>query len=238
MAFARIQNASNGDNTASLAVTLSAAPIAGHLLIAWANSDATITIGGSGWTAGPSVIDGNGAYLWWKVAAASEPASVTFTPSVSDFVAAGILEYSGNTSTPFDAASSSTHSGSAVSATTPVTVTTTALHDLGIAAALLHNSTPLPAAPTVPTWTNGWANIQSQGATSGSYGVYSFISDNLDLGAAGPVTTSVSWSTNTWLDAQQLVMTFTAAAGAGPHETLWRISPPSSRWQFGTPVIT
>lgn len=212
MTFTRVQNAVNNNNGASLTVTLSATPAAGNLLVAWANSNATVTIGGTGWTAGPSVIDGNGAYFWWKIAGSSEPTAVTFTPSVADNVAAGLLEYSGNTATPLDASSSSTHSGSAVSSTTAVTVTTTADHDLGIAAGLLHNSSPTAVAPTAPTWTSGWTNIQTQGAVTGSYVVYSFIGDNLDLGAAGSVSTAVSWSTNTWLDAQELLMTFTAAA--------------------------
>lgn len=211
MAFARVQNASDGTNATSLPITLSAAPTAGNLLIAWANSDATVTIGGTGWTAGPSVIDGNGAYTWWKVAGASEPASMTFTPSVSDYTTAGILEYSGNTDSPFDAASSSTHSGGPVSSTTAVTVTTGADHDLGIACGLLHSSSPNVTAPTAPVWTNGWSNVQSQGATPGGYACWSYIGDNLDLGVAGPVSTAVSWSTVTWLDAQQLQLTFTAA---------------------------
>lgn len=212
MGFARVQNAVNNNNGASLTVTLGAGPTAGNLLIAWANSNATVTIGGTGWTAGPSVIDGNGAYFWWKVAGSSEPASVTFTPSVSDNVSAGLLEYSGNTATPLDASSSSMHSGGAVSSTTAVSVTTAADHDLGIAAGLLHNSSAQPSAPTVPIWTNGWANVQSQGAVPGSFIVYSFIGDNLDLGAAGTVSTAVSWTGGTWLDAQELLMTFTAAA--------------------------
>lgn len=215
MTYARVQNQSGGASAASLTVTLGATPTTGNLLVAWANSNATVTIGSAGWAAGPSVIDGNGAYLWWKVAGASEPSSVTFTPSVSDSTSAGLLEYSGNTASPLDAASSSTHSGSAVSSTTAVTVTATAAHELGIAAGLLHSSSPAATAPTAPTWTNGWSNIQSQGAVTGSYVVYSFIGDNLDLGTAGSVSTAVSWSTNTWLDAQELLMTFTAAAGGG-----------------------
>lgn len=214
MGFARVQNNSGGINAASLDVTLGATPTPGNLLVAWANSDALVSIGGTGWSAGPSVIDGNGTYMWWKVVGVSEPSTVTFTPSVSDFITAGLLEYSGNTATPADAASSSTHSGAAVSATTAVAVTTTADHDLGIAAGLLHTSSPAAVAPTVPTWTNGWSNVQSQGAVSDGFACYSFVGDNLDLGTAGSVSTAVSWSTNTWGDAQQLLMTFTAAATA------------------------
>jgi len=215
MGFARVQNATGNASAASLTVTLGAGPTVGNLLIAWANSNATVTIGGTGWTAGPSVIDGNGAYFWWRVAGASEPSSVTFTPSVSDSICAGLLEYSGNTASPLDASSSSTHSGSAASSTTAVTVTTTGDHDLGIAAGLLHNSSPSATAPTAPTWTNGFSNVQATGAVNGSYVVYTFVGDNLNLGTAGSVSTAVSWSTNTWLDAQELLMTFTATAGGG-----------------------
>lgn len=216
MAYARVQNASGGVNAASLTVSLGTAPGTGNLLVAWANSDALVSIGGSGWTAGPSVIDGNGTYMWWKAAGASEPSSVVFTPSVSDFITAGLLEYSGNTASPFDASSSSTHSGAGVSATTAVAVTTTADHDLGIACGLLHSSSPPAAPPTAPTWTNGWNNLQSQGAVTGGFVCYSFVGDNLDLGAAGSVSTAVSWSTNTWGDAQQLLMAFTAASVSTP----------------------
>jgi len=212
MGFARVQNATGNANGASLTVTLGAGPAVGNLLISWANSNATVTIGGTGWTAGPSVIDGNGAYFWWKVAGASEPAGVTFTPSVSDSICAGLLEYSGNVAAPLDASSSSTHSGSAVSSTTAVSVTTATAHGLGIAAGLLHNSSPSATAPAAPAWTGGFSNVQSAGAVPGSYIVYTFVGDNLDLGAAGLISTAVSWSTNTWLDAQELLMTFTAAA--------------------------
>lgn len=215
MGFARVQNAADGANSTSLTITLGATPAAGNLLIAWANSDATVTHSGTGWTAGPSVIDGNGAYTWWKIAGSSEPAAVTFTPSVSDYICAGLLEYSGNTPSPLDAASSSTHSGTATSSTTAVTVTTTEDHDLGIACALLHSSTPNSAVPTAPAWTNGWSNVQAQGAVSPTWACWSYIGDNLDLGTAGAAGTAVSWSTVTWLDAQELLLTFKAAAGGG-----------------------
>ena len=86
MPYTRVQQASNGTDAASLTITLGSTPAVGDLLVAWANSDATVTQGGSGWTAGPDVVDGNGAYSWYKIAGASEPSSVTFTPSVSDYI--------------------------------------------------------------------------------------------------------------------------------------------------------
>ena len=212
MAFARVQNAAGGVDGASLTVTLAAPPTAGNLLIAVANADATVTHDGTGWNAGPSVIDGNGAYLWWKIAGSSEPSTVTFTPSVSDYITAGLLEYSGAAAAPYDTSASSTHSGSATSTTDPASMTTTADHDLGIAVGLLHQNRGTPTvAPTAPVWSGSpsWNAAQSAGAVSGSnVTVWTFVADNLDLGAAGTASASVSWSTVMWPDAQQLFAAF------------------------------
>lgn len=212
MGFARVQNAAGGVDGTSLAVTLPVTPTAGNLLIAVANADALVTHDGSGWNDGPSIIDGNGAYLFWKIAGASEPATVTFTPSVSDYITAGLLEYSGNSATPFDVSSSSTHSGSATNTTQPASMTTTTDHDLGIAVGLIHQSRGTPTvAPDTPVWSGSpsWSTVQSAGAVSGSnVTVWTFVGDNLDLGAAGAASASVSWSTVMWPDAQQLIVAF------------------------------
>lgn len=212
MTVSRVQDAAGGINAASLTVTLAGTPAAGNLLIAWANSDALVSIGGTGWTAGPSVIDGNGTYLWWRIAGSSEPSSVVFTPSVADYICAGVAEYSGTTGSPLDTSSSSTHSGAAVTATTAVGVTTTADHDLGFSVACLHAG-PL-AAPTAPSWSNSWSELHEAGAVNAGYVVYTFAADNTDLGPAGSVSTGASWSGTAWPDAQQLLITFTAAATA------------------------
>lgn len=204
--WGRVQKASNGANAANTIVTLGATPTVGNLLVAWANSDATVTMGGSGWTAGPSVIDGNGAYFWWKVAAAAEPAAVTFTPSISDYICAGLIEYSGNIASPFDVSSSSTISGGGTTSTTPVSVTTTATSDLGVALAALHQGGQ-QAEPTGVAWTGSYNNQQSQGIGGGATKVYSWYADNLNLGVPGSTTTGSSWTGN-WGDAQELVMTF------------------------------
>jgi len=216
VAFARVQNAAGGTDDVSLTVTLPAPPSAGNLLIAVANADATVTIGGSGWNAGPSIIDGNGAYLWWKIAGSGEPSAVTFTPSVSDYITAGLLEYSGNSATPYDTSSSSTHSGSATNTTQAASMTTTTGHDLGIAAGLLHQNRGTPTvAPTSPVWSGSatWSSVQSGGAVSGSnVTVWDFVADNLDLGPTGAVSASVAWSTVSWPDAQQLLIAFKPGA--------------------------
>jgi hypothetical protein len=208
----RVQNASDGVDGAALTVTLTAAPTGGNLLVAWANSDALVSIGGSGWNAGPSIIDGNGAYSWWKVAGGGEPSSVTFTPSVSDWITAGVLEYAGLTGTPLDTSGSAMISGTPSTSTTTVTLTSAADHELGIALALLHASSP-NANPTAPSWSGGYSTVQAQGVAGGPSKVYSLIGDNLDLGAAGSRSVAASW-TGAWPDAQALVLLFTAVAGA------------------------
>jgi hypothetical protein len=208
----RVQHAGDGVNGSSLTITLGAAPTAGNLLVAWGNSDALVSIGGSGWNAGPSIIDGNGAYSWWKVAGGSEPSSVVFTPSVSDWITAGVLEYSGLTGTPLDTSGSAMISGTPSTSTTTITLTSAADHELGIALALLHASSPT-AEPTAPTWSGGYSTAQTHGVAGGPSKVYSLIGDNLDLGAAGSSSVAASW-TGAWPDAQALVLLFTAVAGA------------------------
>lgn len=212
MSVARVQNAVSGVNAASVTVTLGSVPTAGNLLVAWANSDALVTIGGTGWNAGPVVIDGNGAYAWYKTAGVSEPSAVTFTPSVPDWIVAGLLEYSGLTATPFDTSGSSTISGTPSTSTTAVTVATAAEHELGVALAHLHAGAGA-AEPTAPSWSGGFNVVQAHGMDAGgTTAVYTIAGDNLDLGAAGNKTTAASW-TGAYPDCQELLLAFTAAAG-------------------------
>jgi len=57
---------------------------------------------------GDGVIDGNGAYFWWKIAGVSEPTAVTFTPSSANEICAGLIEYSGQVASPLDVTGTST----------------------------------------------------------------------------------------------------------------------------------
>jgi hypothetical protein len=212
MGVARVQAAAEGVNGASVTVTLGTAPTAGNLLVAWANSDALVSIGGTGWTAGPVVIDGNGAYAWWKIAGAGEPSAVTFTPSVPDWIVAGLIEYSGLAAAPFDTSGSSMISGSSVTSTTAVAVTTGADHDLVVALAHLHSAGAGLAEPTAPSFSGGLSVAQSHGMTGGgTTAVYTIAGDDLDAGTAGSLSTAASW-TGPWPDAQELVFAFKATS--------------------------
>lgn len=208
-AWTRVQQAANGANGASTTVTLGTTPVVGNLLVAWANSDLTVTMNGLGWTVGPSVLDSNAAYFWWKVAGASEATSVTFTPSSSDFVCAGMIEYNGNTTNPLDATGTSSITVNGSTSSDPVSVVTTAATDLGVTFAALHNSTA-SAQPTGISWTSSWTNVQAQGIGGGSTKTYTWYADNLSLGVIGTKSTTASW-TGSWPDVQQLTMTFLIA---------------------------
>lgn len=214
MAFAAVQRKSKGTVATSVAIGSGdgwATPTSGNLLVASANSDSTVTM--SGWTSGPSVVDGNGAYVFYKTSAGTE-STVTATPSGSADIVLTVCEYSGNTATPFDVSNSSTIASSSGTVTTSTSVTTTADADLIIAVAALHS---LPGAvPSAPSWANSFANVLSDysGATSASTRqCFTFLAELLPAGTAGAYSTSASW-TGPALDRQQLIIAFIASAAA------------------------
>jgi hypothetical protein len=184
-----------------------AAPAAGSLVVAWANADATVTVNNS-MTAGPSVIDGNGVYFWYKVAAGTE-SSYTFTFGVSAEGTVGVLEYTGMAATSvFDVSNTSTVAGSPGNTTGPVSVTTTNVDgSLLLALAGLHGIDSF--VPSNPVWTGGFVNIDhvDTGGFSGTDCV-SFLAE-LIIGSNGLVTTGCTWTgTNSADDRQQLVIAF------------------------------
>jgi hypothetical protein len=186
-------------------------PGVGSLLVAWANSDATVTVNNS-MTAGPSVVDGNGVYFWYKVAAGTE-SSFTFTPAVSAKHNVGVLEYTGLApSSPFDVSNTSTIASSPGNTTGPVSVTTTDVDgSLILALAGLHSI--FSFTPSSPVWTNSFVNIdhQTNGAFSGTDCV-SFLGE-LITGSNALVTTGCSWTgASSAGDRQQLVIAFDAEA--------------------------
>jgi hypothetical protein len=214
-----IQSASNQGTTTALAVGAGqgwAAPTAGNLIVAWADSDATVTVNNT-MTAGPSVVDGNGAYCWYKIATGAET-SYTFTPSANDTIIGGVLEYSGVTATPFDVQNSSTTTGVDALSCTAVSVTATnAVGDLFVAFALLHENNGQVSAPVTPAWTNGFTTRQgilSVGTINSTPYCAAFVGDFQNTGAA-TVSTQASWSTGQLGDRQELLIAFKLAAAGG-----------------------
>lgn len=213
MVATQVQKALNSSaGASSLAVGSGqgwAAPTAGNVLIAWANSDITITL--SGWTAGPSIVDFNAAYMWYKVAAGTET-TITFSAGGSTSpITVGVLEYSG-VGTPRDVQNSASVTQTNGTSTPSVSATgTSSTGDLWVCVAGLHAGT----APSSPSWTNGFVNQQSVNAgTSGSTtNVGTFVAEFQNTSAA-TVSTVASW-TGSLQERQALLMAFPLSAGGG-----------------------
>lgn len=187
-------------------------PTAGNLLVASGNSDATVTMTTAGFTAGASVVDGNGTYTWYKLAAGTE-STITITPGLAADIVLTVCEYSGVLSVTPDTTNSSTISGAGGTTTTSVSVTTTAAADLLMAFALVHSlNAGNPPQPTSPTWTNSFVNqVSANSGTTAGPTCVTFVAELLPAGAPGAYSTAASW-TNSCNDRQEIVLAFKAAA--------------------------
>lgn len=214
MAIAAVQRLGKGGAAvSSLAIGAGdgwATPTAGNLLVASGNSDATITMTTAGFTAGPSVVDGNGAYAWYKVAAGTE-STITITPGSAANTCMTVAEYSGVTASPFDAQNSSTIAGTAGTTTTTASVTTTAAADLVVAFALVH---AFATDPATPSWSNSFVNQLSPTSAGAGNRVLTFMGELLPAGAAGSYSSVCTW-TNNADDRQHIILAFKVGAG-GP----------------------
>lgn len=217
MTFAAVQRKIKGSAGAVASLSIGSGdgwvtPSAGNLLVASGNSDATLTMTTAGFTAGPSIVDGNGAYLWYKIAAGTE-STVTITPGSSAHTVLSICEYSGNAASPFDAQNSSLITSAFGSSTNSAAVSSSAAGDLVFVSALIHsiNGTAL----TGPAWSNSFTQqlaANTGGVTSSD--CYTYIGDQV-VGAAGSYSSVCTW-TATAADRQHLIMAFKAATVSAP----------------------
>jgi hypothetical protein len=185
-------------------------PAAGNLLIATWNLDVTMSTP-SGWTAGPSVVDDNAAYLFYKISNGTE-STVSATFSSTNPVTT-CCEYAGATAIPFDVSNSSTVTASPGATTTAVSVTTTAPGDLIFSfASLFDFNAAFQPAPTVPAWTNGMTNVINHDVApnTGKHGCT--LIGELTAGAASAYSTAASWSSASMEARHQLTIAFKAAA--------------------------
>lgn len=242
MAPAAVQRVAKGAVSTSVSIGAGdgwAAPTPGNFLVVSANSDATVTISPAGFSAGPSIIDGNGAYGWFKVAAGTET-TITATPSVSDDIVLTVCEYSGVSA--FDAQNSATIASSpGGTSTNAAAVSTTAPGDLIVSFALNHavNASLHGASPS---WTNGFTNVLAANTGTGlgrdNFTCGTFVGE-LVAGAPGSYSTVCSW-TNGYSDRQHLIVAFKAAADVVDTPFAPQVSPgrmgPGGLWQL-TPAI-
>lgn len=219
MAGAVVQHPSKAQASGATATVTVANPTLGNVLLAWGNSDATISTPtdngtGAAWTLCHSNIDGNGAYVWRKQVAAGDTTMtvVTFTPGASTTITCGVIEISGVAAVAFDLDNvNGASTGGSFTATPSVSITTTGTSgDFVVHFALLHSSTAHNQA-TSPSWTNGFTlldNIFESTAVEED----SLIA-TLNQGTAGAISTVASW-TNTYIDAPAFIVAFKLAAPA------------------------
>lgn len=207
MAWTLIETRSNKGATSNLSFTWSSTPAQGELLVAFFNGDATGVMASSGWTAGPTILDGNEAECFYKIAGASESTTVSFTHAAANVIICG-LRYSADHVYNIGLITSNSGTAAADATTSPaasITVGTTG--DLVIAAALNHNVAAGNASS--PSWSSGFTNRFTDNQVAGSAGstnVCDFVGDNQNA-TAGSLSPSVSWTTNVF-ERQFIVLSF------------------------------
>jgi hypothetical protein len=179
---------------ASQSATLSTPATAGHLLVACANSDATLTTP-SGFTLAASAINAQGGYLWYKIASGGE-ATVTTTPSVSDVVAMAVVEYGGVVGvSPLDVTVTNTVSSGGPTTGSPGTTAATAQAVELLVAMVGPHSFAAASPPSSPAWSNSFTD-RAGGATAfatASQNAALFVAD-LTTSATGTYTTTATWT--------------------------------------------
>jgi hypothetical protein len=101
-----------------------ATPTSGNLIVLTVNGDQTFSTP-SGYTAGPSVVDDNAVYLFWKISAGTET-TPTITPAGTTTAVMTACEYSGVAASPADGSNTSSIVNAVGTTTTSTSVTTTA----------------------------------------------------------------------------------------------------------------
>jgi hypothetical protein len=213
----RVQSVINQSVTTSIPLTSAqgwAAPTVGNLIVCWYGGGNIVTAP-AGYTAGPSVVDNDAVYFWWKIAVSGDSAGVTLTQNTASAGVAGLVEYSGVSATPAETSSGTptyNATGTQAAAVGPLSVPGTGTSgDLFIALgnALAYAST----APTSPAWTNSFVNFASQSSgTTNPTQTTTFVAEFQNTAAATPSTT-VTWTNNAG-DRSGIMIAFKLAAGA------------------------
>lgn len=199
-------------NAASVTQTFGSTPVQGHLLVAVHRCD-DVTAANintpSGWTKGPQVVAAFGVTLFYKIAGASEPTSVTVTNVTAGPGCLMMSEYSGNdtniatvldTSTTTQVASGLTH--------------TTSNLTIANAGDLIVVGIGLASAGTTTGWSNAWTNSFARAGTPISGNNSNLSCAYRVPGATGTYSTTETWTTNA-RTSRSVVAAFKAAA-AGP----------------------
>jgi hypothetical protein len=198
----------------------SGAPSPGQLDILCVNSNGTVSTP-AGWTLGPTFVGGQGAYLFYRVAAGGESSSVTITTSISTPTALSWSRWSAGTITADVQAVA--HVDNALGTASPA-VTTPALAgsgELSVAFAALHSING--SCPVTPVWSSGYTPMLSACSGTTASDVSAFTGYN---SGAGPAAESpgVTW-TNQAADRYILVQVFKSVSSmvTGDDDVPWHI---------------
>lgn len=191
---------------ASLTGTYAPAPTSGNLLTANVCSDATVTMTSTGWTLAVSSVSDVGLYQWYKLAGASESASVVATPSGSASTEIVIEEWSGNVaSLPLDKTSSGSAGSGLTNVPSGTTAATVQADELAVAAFGWNQ-----ALANANTYTNSYAEVaetRGLGATATNVAVA-----EVALSSAAATSTTMTLSAVQNAVKSGLIGTYMAAA--------------------------
>lgn len=232
MGAVAVQRLAKGSRTASQSIGAGdgwVAPTPGNLLVFSANSDATVTTAVSGVTAGPTIVDGNGTYTWWKFATGSET-TITMTPSSLDDIVITACEYAGVLSFATQATSTIAGAPGGISISA-VTFNPAAAGGLVLGWGMLHTANATTANPNAPVWTDGLTNVltsfsQVTPFTSSTQACHTFMGELLS-GTAGSQNTAVSWEASLgYSDRQGLVLVFNTGGDVPSFvPSMWQVPP-------------
>jgi len=187
-------------DAASVTATFDSTPALGSLLIATAISSvvaAATPMSGTGWALVASHVDAVGLYQYYKIAEASEPTAITYSPVSSCGCGLVVEERTGNVIAPFEYAASNGNPNVGVSTvSTGTTPPTTNNNELAYAAEG-HIHTTLR---TVSSWSNSFA------AQAGSTQV-------VGIGSADTVYLTTAEKALTSRGAQETTATLSGALG-------------------------
>lgn len=177
------------------------------ILVAWANSDAVVDTP-SGYTLIDSQINGNGAYVWYKVAAGTD-ADVAFTTTVTGkTITCGIIELGGLLTTGIPSAHSPVYASSVAVSSPPATITIPVTsYVLGLA--FLHNLNDGDPGAFV-SWSSlltNFADVASDVGVDASHWCHTFVGGAGAIAPSGP-TINATWTNSTGADRNTFLITF------------------------------
>lgn len=195
------------DGNAGHSCNLGSSPNVGEVDVLCVNSN-TVVSTPSGFTAGPSAVNSQGAYIFRRIAVGGESSTVVVTTSgdhnaqVSWSRWSGLLAADDAASTRADGSSGNAtpaHSTNTLAATGELVIAFAALHSIGV-----------NANQNTPAWSSGYTALTSAVQGTGATGVVGFVGYNANAGTAAE-SPSVSWSGDGTFNRYMLTLTFTAS---------------------------